>query len=245
METPTDEVARLDIAARAVISKVFISGNRWWVLFINLCLTALVFASNDRFTTPLIAPAFAVCAVFATVVLWVNWQYKLYVPALFCFAIAIGCVLLGKTFITPSDRIYGILMSSIYGYAFWTLAAPFATVNAPGWEKEQSQVAAWWRVLTTPERDKDVIEFSAGNFWTGYYTYRLLRPGPYWVVAKLWKGRLSVRSNYSVRELSAVTFMTLPTGEKQVTIGNRTMRAAIISMPDLASAKEPPLPKSA
>jgi hypothetical protein len=245
METPNDEIARLDMAARAVISETFISRNRWPFLLINLFLVAAVLASNARFDTPLNAPVFTVCAALATAILWVDWQYKLYVPALFYFATAIGCVFLGKTFDALSDRIYGILMSTMFGLVFWKQAGPFATTNESGWEKERYEVDAWWRVLTATERDKEVIEFSTGSFWTGYRTYRLTSSGHYWAMVRLWKGKACVLADFRIRELSAVTFTTLPTGEKQVTIGNRTMRAVDLSMPSLADPQESTLPKSA
>lgn len=233
MEIPNDDLARLDMAARALISETFISRNRWLFLFINLCFVASAFAPDSRFDNPLLAPVFAVCASFATAILWVHWRYKLYVPALFCFAIAIGFVLLGKAVDMTSGRIYGSIMSAMFGYAIWTQAGPFATVNAPGWEKEQAQVSAWWRVLTAPERNEEVIEFSAGSFWTGVYAYRLMRPGPFWAVAKLYKGEARRLSDYRIRELSAVTFTGSPTGEMMVTMGNRTMRVVNISPPTL------------
>ena len=117
MDAPNDEIARLDTAARAVISETFISRNRWLFLLINLFLVAAVLASSARFDTPLIAPVFTVCAAVATAILWVDWQYKLYVPALFYFATAIGCVFLGRTFDALSDQIYSNLRhSDVYDF---------------------------------------------------------------------------------------------------------------------------------
>jgi hypothetical protein len=214
-------------------------------LVLNLILVAFALAFSGRFDNPMVAPLFAVSAAVSTAIFWGNWRYKLYFSALFLFAIAVGCALSGKVFDSTSDRIYGIFMSTIFGCAFWQQAGPFATVNAPGWEKEKSQVDTWWQVLTAPERDKEVIEFSSGSFWTGFHTYRLVSPGPYWAVVRLWKGGTRVLAHYRIRELSAVTFMTLPTGEMKVRIGNRTIRAVNVSMPMSGDSKESALPKSA
>jgi hypothetical protein len=136
-------------------------------------------------------------------------------------------------------------MSTIFGLVFWKQAGPFATVKESGWEKERSEVEAWWRVLTATERDKEVAEFSTGSFWTGYRTYRLTSSGHYWAILRLWKGKARILADSRIRDLSAVTFTTLPTGEKQVTIGNRTMRAVKLSMPNLVDPQESTLSKSA
>ncbi len=245
METPNDKIARLDMAARALISERYISGNRWSFLFINLILIGFAFAYSARFDSGLIAPIFAVGATVATAALWTDWRYKIYVVAFFCFHLTIGCLLLGKTFDTLSDRLYGIGMSILFGLASWKQAGPYAIANAPGWETERSQAEAWWWRLTSPEIANDIIEFSAGSFWTGHHTYRLMDVGSGWAIARLWKGIGRILPNFRIRELSAVTFASLPTGEMRVTIGSRTMRAFKLVMPELTEANGPIIPKRA
>jgi hypothetical protein len=245
METPNDEVARLDMAARAIIGNRFISHTRWSFLVMTVFLVALAVASGGSFHETYLLPGIAVCAALLTLILWVSGRYKLYVPAVFFFILAIQFLLSGKTIVRVSDRIYGSIMSAMLGYVFWRHAGPFATVNVPGWEKERAKVDAWWRALTAPERNEQVIEFSTGSFWTGYYRYRIMRPGPHWAVAKLWKGKVSARSDYRVRDLSEVTFATMPKGETKVSIGNRTMQAVNVSPPMLGSADDSSLSKSA
>jgi hypothetical protein len=155
-------------------------------------------------------------------------------------------MLLGKTQDTTHDQLLCASLCALYGYAFWRFAGPFATVKAPGWEKEQSQVEAWWQALTSSERRQDVIEFSTGSFWREYYTYRLVRPGPYWVTVKIYKrwGR-PIPWEYRVRELSSVSFTALPGAQMKVRIGKRTMRAVNMSPTILDGARESPLPKIA
>jgi hypothetical protein len=245
METANEKIARLDMAARALISERYISRNRWLFLFTNLVLGEFVFAYSTRFDSALIAPIFAVCAAVATVALWTDWRYKIYVLAFFCLLLTMGCALLGRAFDTLSDRLYGIGMSIVFGLASWKQAGPYAIANAPGWETERSQVEAWWWKLTSPERANDIIEFSAGNFWTGHYTYRLMDVESGWAVARLWKGIGRILPNFRIRELSAVTFASLPTGEKRVTVGGRTTRAFNLVTPELTDTNSPIIPKSA
>lgn len=243
METPNGEIARLDMAARALISERYISGNRWWILFINLVLVGFVCTYRARFDTPLIAPIFVVCAAAATLALWTEWRYMIYVLAFFCFLLTIGCALLGRTFDTLFDRLYAIAMSIIFGLVSWKQAGPYAIANAPGWETERSQVEAWWWKLTSPEIANDIIEFSAGSFWTGRHTYRLMDVGSGWAIARLWKGFARILPNFRIRELSAVSFASLPTGEKRVIIGGRTMRAFDLVVPELTDANSPIIPR--
>jgi hypothetical protein len=111
-------------------------------------------------------------------------------------------------------------------YGSWKQAGPVATLRAPGWENERDQVVRWQQILTSPQPVSRVVEFSTGSFWSGYFTYRLLNPGQYWVVAKFKRGKTKSWVDCSVRELSAVHFTQLPMGEINVIIGKKTLRAA-------------------
>lgn len=236
METPNDEIARLDMAARAEVGEAVASRLRWILLFLSVFIAALAFVSEPPFYETLFVRTLAVFAVLTTVVLWSNWRYKLYLPALFFLSSAIGGAFFwGRPSHTTFDWIdrLGVPVGffALPTYYFWKQAGLFATVNAPGWEREQSLVNGWRQVLMTPDIGGAVVEFSTGSFWTGYFTYRLMSPGPYWAIAKFKKGNMHRLVEFRVRELSAVTFTALPTGEMMVRIGNRTMRAATVPPP--------------
>jgi hypothetical protein len=249
METPIDEIARLDMAAQAKGGLAVTSRLRWILLFLSLFITALAIEPTASFYETLSLRVAAVFLSLMTVILWSNWWYKLYLPAILIFCFGIGGAFFWRPLATELDwsvsALWCVGFFVLFSYAWWKQAGIFTTVNSPGWEQARSKVDAWWCVLTARERDQEVIEFSTGSFWTGYYTYRLLRSGPCWAIAKLWNGKVSARSSYRVQELSAVTFSTLPSGEKQVTIGESRMRAVNLSMPNLANPKESMLPKSA
>ena len=236
MTTPTDEVTRLDMAARAKSCEAFVSRLRWILLLLSLFFVALAIGSTASFYETLFVRAAAALAGFTTVVLWSNFRYKLYFPPLLFLSLGIG----GAFFNFPTHRIFdrigwlcGFVGAFVLpSYHMWRQAGIFATVNTPEWDKERSLVDAWWRTLTAPETDKKgIIEFSTGNFWSGYYTYRLMSPGRCWVVAKLWKGKVAALSDYRVRKLSGVTFAATRNGETKVTIEGRTINAANVFPP--------------
>ena len=222
METATDEITRLDVAAQAKGGQAATSRLRWTLLFLSLFITALAIEPTGSFNELLLLRVAAVFLSLTTVILWSNWRYKLFLPALLIFSFGIGDAFFRRPLRTKLDWSVSVLwfvgVIVLSSYSLWKQARIFAKVNSPGWKQAQSKVDAWWRVLTARQRDQRVIEFSTGSFWTGYYTYRLLRSGQCWAIAKLWNGKVSPRSSYRIRELSAVTFTTLPSGEKQFTI---------------------------
>jgi hypothetical protein len=246
METPNSEIARLDMAARVKGGEAGVSRLRWILLFLTLFMALLAIDSNGPHDETLFVRVGAVYTGLATVVLWSNWRYKLYLPTLLVISFGIGSAFFGRPLLTMLDWVewacWFVGFWGVSSYALWKQAGPFATVNSPELEQAQSKVDTWWRILTARERNQDVIEFSTGNFCTGYYTYRLLRSGPYWAIAKLWNGKVSPRSSYTVRDSSDVTVTTLSTGEKLITIGNRTMQAVNLSPPisGIAAKSSPP-----
>jgi hypothetical protein len=245
METPNDEIARLDMAARAEVAEGLIPSIR--SLFVVLSLFFVVLASVDEgaFHETLFVRVIAFYTVVTTVILWRDWRYKLYLPALLFVAILVGSgwfpVDSGIRFFRVSDsfvRVYCLLKA----YTLWQYAGFYATANAPGWEKEQAWVNGCLYMLRDQRRAREVIEFSTGSFWSGYFTFRLLNSGPYWAVAKFKRGNMRRLVEFRVRDLSAVTFTALPAGEMLVRIGNRTRRAVNVSPPGFGESR---LPKSA
>ena len=236
MTTPTDEVARLDLAARAKVGELSVAGLRWLFVFFSVVIGALAIEPAASFYETLSLRVAAALAGVTTVALWSNFRYKLYFPALFFLSLGLGGGFLRWPMHGTSDRIFGLCHAALVfvlpSYYLWTKAVTFAAVNTPEWDRERSQVDAWWYTLTAPESNKSgIIEFSVGRFWNGYYVYRLIKPGSCWVVAKLWNGKVGASSDYRVRHLSDVAFTLNRNGETRVTIDGRTMRAADISPP--------------
>ena len=207
-------------------------------------LIGFAFAYSARFDSGLIAPIFAVGATVAPQpfgptgdIRFMSWPFS-----------ASSSPLDVYSWEKPLTRYPIDSTASVCPFfSAWLLGSrpAYAIANAPGWETERSRAEAWWWRLTSPEIANDIIEFSAGSFWTGHHTYRLMDVGSGWAIARLWKGIGRILPNFRIRELSAVTFASLPTGEMRVTIGSRTMRAFKLVMPELTEANGPIIPKRA
>lgn len=246
MTAPTDEVSRLDMAARAKVAELVVPRLRWIFLFFSIFIGALAIGATSSFYETLCVRAMAALAVIATVLLWSKSRHKLYFPAFFFLSFGIGASLLNWSAHDTFDRIdglcWGVISFALAIYYLRTKAGIFATVNAPEWDKERAQVDAWWSILTAPESNKKgIIENSTGSFWSGYYTYRLMNPGSYWVVAKLWNCKAGPRSDFRIRHLSDVVCAGNRNGEVMVTIEGRTIIATKISPPMFDGVRAHPL----
>lgn len=85
-------------------------------------------------------------------------------------------------------------------------------------------------------RSERTIEFSTVKLWVFSYTFRLLKPGPYWAVIVASK-QLGTRFplGFGVRKLNEVEFLRLPDGKMEVRIGKRTMHATNLSPSSLTN----------
>jgi hypothetical protein len=95
------------------------------------------------------------------------------------------------------------------GYKLWTTAGPFAATQQRGWEQERRQVRQWLKTFETLAREERVFEFDTGNFWKGYFTYRLMNRGDYWVIGR-WKRNSQRLLDYRVRGTDSVRIKELP-----------------------------------
>ncbi len=228
MEASGFDFGRLNMAARAVVSRQFVARIRWIFLGLNAVLAFLAVWSPSPLYGPWFLPVVFVSATFATLVLWSDWRYRLYPPAAWYIVVGLGTLAM-KSSDTTYDRVHGAVICGILATAILWRAFPLATVDGPGWEKEQSLVETWWGVLTSAERRSDVIEFNVGSFWKGYYTYRLMKPGPFWVVAGIYKGQARELTYFRILKIGDVV---LPlNGEHKVRIGRRTMHVENLQVP--------------
>ncbi len=90
METATDEITRLQLAAQAKGGQAATSRLRWTLLFLSLFITALAIEPTASFRETLLLRVAAVFLSLTTVILWSNWRYKLFLPALLIFSFGIA-----------------------------------------------------------------------------------------------------------------------------------------------------------
>jgi hypothetical protein len=234
MESPNDQVARVDIAARAVVGEELLARMQWVLVAINLLLLIWAFAFKapyHHFTYLHIA---TIIAALATSALWFKWRYRIYSLGILLVAdLAIGMMLLQKQPYTAADWV-GFVVGLVFEFALlfnyiWNCAGPYATVRLPGWERECEQACRWRELLKPGETASGVLEFKTGHWWTERSTYHLLKPGPYWVIAKFNKFITYSLVDFRVRALNEITFKKLTTGETEIRIGDRTLKAVNVS----------------
>jgi hypothetical protein len=90
--------------------------------------------------------------------------------------------------------------------------------NSDGFRDERDRVEKWKKLLGA-ENEPQVVEFPAGDFATGYWTYRILDAGAYWVVAQFKRGTKRLKSCH-VYDLSGITFTRMASGKWQVNISS-------------------------
>ena len=228
MEIANDDIARLDMAAQARVGEESLMQTRQRLAAICLFLVIWAFLPRASYHGILYVRFATVLTALATGVLWLNWRFKLYLMLLLWLAAAVLAIMLWNKHPYYVDDWGQLLVALTFGYFIGLndllkRAGASATTTLPGWEKERQQISRWRELLQPSDMPDGVIEFSTGNSWSGRCTYRLLRPGPYWVIAKFQASNLHRLLDYRVRGLNEVTFTPLLNSEMKVTIGDCTL----------------------
>jgi len=88
------------------------------------------------------------------------------------------------------------------------------------WSNERNQLNQWMAILRIPYKP-NVAEFSVSSFWTGHWTYRMLKTESCWVIGQYVKGTYLLVGCH-VRRLDEVSLQDLPDGKWVVTIGKKS-----------------------
>ena len=249
MEASNDKVRRLDLAARVEATQASADSLRWRLLILTACCLFLAMDFGASTSEDLCVWGLAVLGGLTTAALWTSWRFKYYLGVIFFLGLGLDGVLVGGySHTATADALRTAWLAPCFiiaVYLLWRQAQQYAIVNGPAWESERAEVGGLALVLTSPRRAPDVIEFSTGNFWTGYFTYRLLSSGPCWFVAKFKRGNIGRLLDYRVRRLSEVSFARKPGVGIEVKMGKKTMLAEDVSSTMLELGIEPPLSKTA
>jgi len=239
-------VEEMDLAAK-------VRANQRLITYIKVVLpvTSILFvvlasvSEAPRRETRLIA-ALAAGAVIASVLVWTKWRYKLYGVAAFCFLFAVGNMLSHDhpQYHTILEWIAARSLSFLfifYGFGMCVVARRYSIVIGDDWNSQRKQLDDWFETLSG-QSGINVIEFPAGSFWTGYWTYRILNTGHAWLVAKFKRGTTKLAAS-SVLELKDVVFTTLPSGkwDIQITEKNKTKTFTGVEIKSSAGAGHSPL----
>jgi hypothetical protein len=227
------EIERLDLVARAAANKLAIFRARWPLTIV--CLFAVFIASSSAASareTAAVRIATILTAATAAMV-WLNSRYAAYALAIFCFVVAIGVWFFqsadDRTLLGSTANVVGSAIVFFIGYGWWTNAAAIAAAQSDNLATERAQVSEWLRVLRSAKLTGQVIEFSSKSFVRGYWTYRLMNTGFYWVTTKFKTGHMNRLSSCRVVELDAVHVTDPPGGKLRILIGDQAIQEVEIS----------------
>ncbi|ABF41658.1 hypothetical protein Acid345_2657 [Candidatus Koribacter versatilis Ellin345] len=221
LEKQNLRVERLDAVAKVLSTVSWLSRARTPLLFVvPICILLTVSSEASRLETVLIGIVSA-SALLALVALWTEWRYKLYVVAALCLVFGASGILwqYQEAHKRPMDWFYGSglsLMFLYWGCAIVVTAHRYAVVNGDSWREEREQVDALIQRVAR-RSEPDVLEFSTGNFWRGYWTYRLYNLGTGWLVARFKKGSTKL-VECRVRGLSEIVFHPEASGNWNVDV---------------------------
>ncbi len=173
-----------------------------------VCVLLAIFPASSFYESAIVRLV-AVLSVVTSTMLWLNSCYAAYALAVVYFLFLVGI------WLPFNDPDYHTLLEStirsgfsvvflVGGVRWWTNAGPFTIAQSARFEKERTQVREWISVLKRTEETNQVLEFSAKSFWTGYWKYRLLNAGNYWVIAKSKIGNTERLLDCRVRGLDAI-----------------------------------------
>jgi len=218
-------IERLDLVAHSEAAGTFILKSRIFLFLLGPFCILLAVNSTAPFRETVLVAILGASSLLTAVVLWLNWRYKVFALALFWFLVAIVEVLSHDQ--PSSHTVLGWVFAhalapllAYYAYRVWMIAKGYSFANGNGFRDEKNQFDKWKRLLNG-HNEPNVAEFPAGDFWTGYWTYRILNAGTCWVVVQFKRGSNKLRSCH-VYDLNCVTFTRLSSGKWQVTIAPKS-----------------------
>jgi hypothetical protein len=237
MKKRLTELDRLDLVARAEATKDCISRARIPWTFFSIVIVLLAMVSGASFNETMLIRMMAVLAIMATVMLWLNSPYSAYGMSSLFFALLLGAWLVNSTddhtFLGFTSRTILSVWFFYRGYRWWTNAKPLMDAHSKALEKERFQIQQWIRVLKTAGTSQ-IIKFSTKSFWSGYWTYRLLNIGSYWLIAKFKIGKIERLLSCRVQELGVVHIADQSERKLAIEIGEHTIHNVDVSQDMLA-----------
>jgi hypothetical protein len=177
----------------------------------------------------------ACLTICTTIALWTDSPYRFHILAFWWLVIAAGGVLFDPHRHSPwglALRICGWpLLLSFNAYSSWTVGRAVAAIRSGEWQYESDQVESWTQLLGTAERQSSVIEFDAGSFWTGYFTYRLVDRRLFWVVARFRRHKPLGWMELRAYPPESVSFPRAADGGTLVKIGGKKLAASDLQGP--------------
>jgi hypothetical protein len=228
------KIEKLDLVARAEVTKVAIARARVPVTILSLFFVLLAMISEASPNETLAVRVLAVLAVATTLLLWGGARLAVYGMAVLLFAVLAisrfssddpdAHTLLGST-----ANVVVSAMILVAGYGWWTNATPFIAAQSKALDSERFEVTEWLGALKSSEASNQLVEFSTKSFVRGYWTYRLLNTGSCWATAKFKTGKMGRILEFRVLGLNAIRVTEEPTGPLNVEMMDRVIEDVEIS----------------
>jgi len=219
-------VARLDQAARSKASASLIFRARIALLLVGAFAVVLAVNSSASARETMLTWTLGIGGLTAGLSLYLNWRHKVFALAAFCF-LFVACNLVSRDH-PHSQTILGwiaahslSLLFLYYGFGAVVIARRYALVNSVRYVDERKQIDNSLRT-TRDSTDGSLIEFPSGNFWKGYWTYRIANLGPGWMLAqfkrgkdRLWSCRVYPQEGLTITQLQSGKWRIELTSEKE------------------------------
>ena len=217
------ETERLDLVAWSQTTASFIVSSRILLAVLAAFCMALAINSTAPMQETALVAVVGTLSLVTAVILWSGWRYKVYALASYWLLFAIGDMVSHDH--PNSHTLFGWIIAHalalvlvLYSWNVWKRAGPYALANSNGFRDERNKVENWKKLLDT-RNDQQVVEFSTGDFATGYWTYRILNARAYWVVAQFKRGTKRLKGCH-VYDLNGVSFNRMASGKWQVSISS-------------------------
>ncbi len=206
---------RLDIAAKAIIARNALHFEQGWLLFLaTMCTVFGMLTPASRIETLAFRAAAGTCIVLLVLFLF-DWRYSFHAYLLALVGAAITAYRIHSQLYPHSGWIEIVLIPCFFlshGLRAWPWAVPFAAARRKGWEEERRTAQKLYEMLLGGPGPEDCW-ISSGNFWVGYFTYRLVRSEDYWAVARFKREKYQKMLEFRVLEKDGVR-VTNSAGDK-------------------------------
>jgi hypothetical protein len=231
MEDRLNKLERLDIAARANIAGDMLHRRQGWLLLMAVICALLGANSTASPTETLAVRAAAGTYAVLFVLFLLKWRYSFHAVVLASFGTAIIDYWLYPQLHLHSDWIGRLLSACVFismGLTAWPWAMPFATVHKKGWKEDRRAAEKLYEMLLYGTGLAESSFVSSGNFWIGYFDYRLLYFEDYWAVAKFKRGKLHMLE-FRVLEKDGVRVTAAEDAKLKLYIAGKKIRSAELS----------------
>jgi len=224
MDIQDPQLQRLEYAAKAFGREAYLRVSRAVPTILAAVAILLALYADGHSVEVMALRAVAVLTAAATLLSWSSSRCSRFgFPSAI---LAFGIITVVLRFYTEphEDRIAALMFLPFVAYCAYSgfvYAFAYFTVEGAGWENERMRIKAWIRQLKRPDGLLPIFEFSSGSFWTGYFTYRFLRAGNYWVVARFKTGKLHRMLECRLLGSSSVQIVEDASGDLRVEIDGR------------------------